>query len=99
MADKTQSLADRINDALPQTFCRQCGFAGCREYAEAVAAGLAPINRCPQAAMRAFMRFLLSRISPISLLTLSTDASFPLLLPGSAVTNALAAAAAARSAR
>ena len=24
-----------------------CGFAGCREYAEAVAAGLAPINRCP----------------------------------------------------
>lgn len=47
MADKTQSLADRINDALPQTFCRQCGFAGCREYAEAVAAGLAPINRCP----------------------------------------------------
>ena len=40
MADKTQSLADRINDALPQTFCRQCGFAGCREYAEAVAACL-----------------------------------------------------------
>ena len=96
MADKTQSLADRINDALPQTFCRQCGFAGCREYAEAVAAGLAPIT---QAAMRAFMRFLLSRISPTFLLTLSTVGNFLLLSPGSAVTNALAAAAVARSVR
>ena len=42
-----QSLADRIDALLPQTQCRQCGFPGCRPYAEAVAAGSADINRCP----------------------------------------------------
>ena len=42
-----QSLADRIDALLPQTQCRQCGFAGCRPYADAVAAGSADINRCP----------------------------------------------------
>ena len=39
------ALADRIDAALPQTQCRRCGFAACRPYAEAVAAGEA-INRC-----------------------------------------------------
>jgi electron transport complex protein RnfB len=32
---------------LPQTQCTKCGFDGCRPYAEAIAAGEAPINRCP----------------------------------------------------
>ncbi|TMG86179.1 MAG: RnfABCDGE type electron transport complex subunit B [Betaproteobacteria bacterium] len=41
------SLAARIDALLPQTQCRRCGFEGCRPYAEAVAAGTAPINRCP----------------------------------------------------
>lgn len=40
-------IADQINDLLPQTQCGQCGFAGCRPYAEAMAAGNAEINRCP----------------------------------------------------
>jgi electron transport complex protein RnfB len=40
-------LADRVNALLPQTQCRRCGHDGCRPYAEAVAAGAAPINRCP----------------------------------------------------
>jgi len=35
-----------IDALLPQTQCAQCGFPGCRPYAEAVANG-APINRCP----------------------------------------------------
>jgi Na+-translocating ferredoxin:NAD+ oxidoreductase subunit B len=39
--------ADAIEALLPQTQCRQCGFAGCRPYAEALAAGKATINRCP----------------------------------------------------
>ena len=42
----TLSLADRLDDALPQTQCRRCGYDGCRPYAEAMAAGAA-INRCP----------------------------------------------------
>ena len=40
-------VADQIDALLPQTQCGQCGFAGCRPYAEAIAAGEAEINRCP----------------------------------------------------
>lgn len=39
-------LIDAIDDALPQTQCRQCGFGGCRNYAWAIAMDDAPINRC-----------------------------------------------------
>lgn len=42
-----QNLVERIDALLPQTQCRQCGFAGCRPYAEALAAGSADINQCP----------------------------------------------------
>lgn len=38
---------DAIDALLPQTQCRQCDHAGCRPYAEAIAAGRAPINQCP----------------------------------------------------
>jgi electron transport complex protein RnfB len=41
------TLADRIDAVLPQTQCEQCGYHGCRPYAEAIAHGEAPINRCP----------------------------------------------------
>ena len=40
-------IADQIDALLPQTQCGQCSFAGCRPYAEAIAAGEAEINRCP----------------------------------------------------
>lgn len=36
-----------IDALLPQTQCRQCGYAGCRPYAEALAGGTAQGNRCP----------------------------------------------------
>ena len=42
----TAALADRIDDLLPQTQCGRCAHPGCRPYAEAIAAGTAPINRC-----------------------------------------------------
>lgn len=41
------ALVEQINEILPQTQCTQCGFNGCRPYAEAMAAGKAPINQCP----------------------------------------------------
>ncbi|MGB8636447.1 MAG: RnfABCDGE type electron transport complex subunit B [Rhodanobacteraceae bacterium] len=47
MTDPHVSLADRIDAVLPQTQCEQCGYHGCRPYAEAMAEGEAPINRCP----------------------------------------------------
>ncbi|UXY17311.1 electron transport complex subunit RsxB [Chitiniphilus purpureus] len=40
-------LVDRIDALLPQTQCAQCGYPGCRPYAEAIAAGEAQINQCP----------------------------------------------------
>ena len=40
-------LAENINALLPQTQCRQCGFSGCRPYAEAIAADRADIDQCP----------------------------------------------------
>jgi electron transport complex protein RnfB len=40
-------LVDRIDALLPQTQCARCGYPSCREYAEALAAGLVDLNRCP----------------------------------------------------
>jgi electron transport complex protein RnfB len=39
--------AEQIDALLPQTQCGQCGFAGCKPYAEAIAKGEAAINQCP----------------------------------------------------
>ena len=47
MSDPVTLLADRIDAVLPQTQCEQCGYHGCRPYAEAIARDEAPINRCP----------------------------------------------------
>ncbi|WP_233862715.1 electron transport complex subunit RsxB [Paraburkholderia adhaesiva] len=43
----SRTLADRIEDLLPQTQCTKCGYDGCRPYAEAIAAGTASYNQCP----------------------------------------------------
>ncbi|MFC4160827.1 electron transport complex subunit RsxB [Chitinimonas lacunae] len=40
-------LVERIDALLPQTQCGQCGYPGCRPYAEAIASGEAEINQCP----------------------------------------------------
>ena len=36
--DALSELSDRIDGLLPQTQCRRCGYAGCRPYADAIAA-------------------------------------------------------------
>ena len=36
-----------IEQYLPQTQCRECGYSGCRPYAEAIVSGAADINCCP----------------------------------------------------
>jgi Na+-translocating ferredoxin:NAD+ oxidoreductase subunit B len=40
-------LSTRLDALLPQTQCGQCGYAGCRPYADAMVQGTANINRCP----------------------------------------------------
>jgi electron transport complex protein RnfB len=41
------TLVERLDRILPQTQCGQCGFTGCRPYAEAMARGEAGPERCP----------------------------------------------------
>jgi electron transport complex protein RnfB len=52
----TKTLADLVEDQLPQTQCTKCGYAGCRPYAEAIAAGEADINQCPPGGMEGVAR-------------------------------------------
>lgn len=40
-------LVDRVNDLLPQTQCAQCGYPGCRPYADAIVNNNVDINLCP----------------------------------------------------
>lgn len=40
-------VVERIEQLLPRIQCAQCGYPGCRPYADAIADGSADINRCP----------------------------------------------------
>ena len=43
---ESDPVSEMVDKLLPQTQCGQCGFAGCRPYAEAMAAGEADIDGC-----------------------------------------------------
>ena len=43
----SDSLADQLENALPQTQCTKCGYPACRPYAVAMAEGQASYNQCP----------------------------------------------------
>ena len=47
MSPDSTDLTERLDRLLPQTQCGQCGFDGCRPYAEAMARGDAQVDRCP----------------------------------------------------
>ena len=42
-----QKFINQIDGLLPQTQCGQCGYPGCRPYAEAIFFNRADINQCP----------------------------------------------------
>ena len=65
------SLADRINDALPQTQCTRCGFPDCKAYAQAIAIDKAPINQCPPGGLEGIA--ILSQITGRPALPLNPD--------------------------
>ncbi|MFT3762015.1 MAG: Rnf electron transport complex subunit RnfB [Pseudoxanthomonas sp.] len=61
MNDAIDNLTERLDRLLPQTQCGQCGYAGCRPYAEAMAHGEAGVDHCPpggDAGARALARLL-----------------------------------------
>lgn len=62
-------VVDQIDALLPQTQCAQCGFPGCRPYAQAIAAGEADINQCPpggEAGIRALAELLGREPKPLN---------------------------------
>ena len=44
---KSDPLVEQVDALLPQTQCGQCGYPGCRPYAEAIANQGDEINKCP----------------------------------------------------
>jgi len=65
------SLAERINDVLPQTQCTRCGFPDCKAYAQAIALDNAPINQCPPGGLEGIA--VLSQITGRPVLPLNPD--------------------------
>lgn len=45
-AAEEDPVVDQVDELLPQSQCGQCGYPGCRPYAEAVANNGENINRC-----------------------------------------------------
>ena len=73
-------LAEKIDAILPQTQCGQCGFPGCRPYAEAIANGEAPINQCPpggQATIVALADLLDTEVLELKLRSPAVRARYP----------------------
>ena len=47
MTSSLKVTIKQIDAVLPQTQCRECGYADCHAYAEALASGTTTIDRCP----------------------------------------------------
>ena len=62
-------LIVRIDAILPQTQCGQCGYPGCKPYAQALASHEADINQCPpggDAGIHALAELLDQRYKPLN---------------------------------
>ena len=62
------TLADRIDELLPQTQCTRCGYPDCRAYAEAIAHAETGIDRCPpggEATLAALNRLLERQVTEL----------------------------------
>ena len=68
-AGDAEALAGRIEALLPQTQCTQCGYAGCKPYARAIARDEADIDQCPpggEAGVRALAELLGRAARPVN---------------------------------
>lgn len=64
-----QNNVEKIDALLPQTQCTQCGYAGCRPYAQAIAERSADINQCPPGGaevIAALAQLLEQKIKPLN---------------------------------
>lgn len=68
-SNDSRTLADQLEDLLPQTQCTKCGYPACRPYAEAMAEGRAEHNQCPPGGVEGVERLaqaLGKRVIPIN---------------------------------
>ena len=68
LGNSDESAVNAIEALLPRIQCAQCGYAGCRPYAEAIARGDAEINLCPpggEATIRALADLLARDVVPL----------------------------------
>lgn len=76
-ANPSGTLAERLNEALPQTQCTRCGFPDCRSYAEAIASGEADINQCPPGGREGVVRLAALSGRPVAPLNPANGAEGP----------------------
>ena len=74
------TLAERLNDALPQTQCTRCGYPDCRGYAQAMADGAAGINQCPPGGAEGISRLAAITGRPVTALNPANGSEGPLRL-------------------
>ena len=74
------TLAERLNDALPQTQCTRCGYPDCRAYAQAIADGAAGINQCPPGGAEGIRRLSAITGRPVVALNPANGSEGPLRL-------------------
>ena len=53
---KLHMTVDEIDAILPQTQCGECGYAGCKPYAEALATHQASIDLCPPGGIQGLIK-------------------------------------------
>jgi len=68
------SLLQKLDEALPQTQCTECGYPDCHAYAQAMVNGEAHQNRCPPGGQEGIIR--LSNILGKAPLPLDSDRGF-----------------------
>jgi electron transport complex protein RnfB len=73
-------LARRIDAVLPQTQCTRCGYPDCSAYAQAIAAGEAPINQCPPGGAEGIARLAAVTGHPVTPLNPANGIEGPLTL-------------------
>jgi electron transport complex protein RnfB len=76
-ATSSKTLADQIEDRLPQTQCTKCGYPACRPYAEAIAAGEANYNQCPPGGQEGVVRLASLLGMPVIALNLDNGVERP----------------------
>ena len=76
-AISSKTLADQIEDLLPQTQCTKCGYPACRPYAQAIATGEANYNQCPPGGQEGVVRLASLLGMPVIALNLDNGVERP----------------------